>query len=74
MGCGRSQHVRQNPSLLGRSDSGKAKPFSESEGQKLDSFVVIRVVRAELLRSHFKCRDVSVSQGWNTRASGHIVG
>ena len=51
MGCGRSQHVRHHPSLLGRSDSGKAKPFSESEGQKLDSFVVIRVVRAELLRS-----------------------
>ena len=63
MGCGRSQHVRHHPSLLGRSDSGKAKPFSESEGQKLDSFVVIRVVRAELLRNHFKRWDVLSTRG-----------
>lgn len=51
MGCGHSHHVGYHPKLLGRSESGKARPASESEGPKLESFVVIRVLRADLLRS-----------------------
>ncbi|CAK9000430.1 Hypothetical protein SCF082_LOCUS6489 [Durusdinium trenchii] len=54
MGCGESRAQRhEHPKLLGQAEPPKAKPRSESEegGEKLECFLVLKVLRADLLRS-----------------------
>ncbi|CAJ1395575.1 unnamed protein product [Effrenium voratum] len=54
MGCAQSRAAGAalHPKLLGRSESGKAKVVSESIPEaRLETFLVLRVLRADLLRS-----------------------